>query len=59
MLARPVMPECINVESPITATVFASPASPDALLNPWIALMDAPMHNVISIAFNGATAPNV
>jgi hypothetical protein len=59
MLASPVIPECMNVESPITATVLPSDSSPRALLNPWIELMDAPIHAVTSIADNGATAPNV
>ena len=32
MLARPVMPECMNVESPMTATVLCSLSAPSALL---------------------------
>ncbi len=59
MLASPVMPECIKVESPMTATVLPSASLPSALLKPWIAEMDAPMHSVISIALSGATAPSV
>ena len=59
IFARPVMPECMNVESPITATVFFSASAPRALLNPWRELMEAPMHSVVSIAQSGGVAPNV
>ena len=59
MFARPVMPECIKVLSPITATVFPSLSFPSALLKPWVAETDAPMHRVISMAARGATAPSV
>ena len=53
------MPECMKVESPMTATVFPSLFSPNALLKPWMPLMEAPMQRVISMAFRGATAPRV
>ena len=56
---RPVTPECMKVESPMTATVFPSLFSPNALLKPWMPLMEAPMQRVISMAFRGATAPRV
>ena len=59
IFASPVIPECINVESPITATVLFSLSSPSALLKPWIALTDAPMQSVISMEDNGAAAPSV
>ena len=54
---RPVTPECMKVESPITATV--RPSFPPALLNPWRPEMDAPMQTVESMAPSGATAPRV
>ena len=53
------MPECMKVESPMTATVLPSLSAPRALLKPWMAEMEAPMHNVISMAARGATAPRV
>ena len=59
ILASPVIPECINVESPITATVLFSLSLPSALLKPCIELTDAPMQRVVSIAISGATAPRV
>ena len=59
MFARPVIPECMKVESPITATVLPSASLPRALLKPWIEEIDAPIHRVISIEFSGATAPRV
>ena len=59
MLMSPVTPECINVESPMTATVRAAFFSPEALLNPCRPETDAPMQIVVSIACNGAAAPSV
>ena len=59
IFARPVIPECMNVESPITATVFFSASAPKAVLKPWSELIDAPMHSVVSIAQSGGVAPSV
>ena len=53
------MPECMKVESPMTATVLCSLSGPRILLNPCSAPMEAPMQSVISMAASGATAPSV
>ena len=58
MFARPVIPECMKVESPIAATVCFSFSPSPALLNPWMALKDAPMQSVISMAHRGGAAPS-
>ena len=59
MFTRPVIPECMNVESPITATERFSASAPRTLLNPWSAEMEAPIQIVVSIELSGATAPSV
>ena len=56
---RPVTPECMKVESPITATDLPSVAPPLALLKPWRPETEAPMQMVVSMAARGATAPRV
>ena len=59
MFTSPVIPLCMKVESPITATVFFSASLPLALLKPWRAETDAPIQIVVSIAESGADAPSV
>ena len=62
MVTSPVMPECMKVESPMTATVCPSlgaSVKDDALLKPWMPDTDAPMHMVVSIALRGSMAPRV
>ena len=59
MSTNPVIPECINVESPITDTNFLLNSSPLALAIPRAALIDAPIQMVVSTLARGGIAPNV
>ena len=59
MFTRPVMPECIKVESPMTATVLPAALRTAALRKPCRPETDAPMQSVESIAASGGTAPSV
>ena len=52
-LISPVMPECIKVLSPMTATVFPAASGPRTLVKPWAMPMDAPMHREVSMAVRG------
>ena len=52
---RPVMPEWVKVESPITATAGWTPASEA----PFAIVMEAPMSTQESMALKGALAPKV
>ena len=49
----------MNVESPITATQSLIPSLPFAISMPCRVEMLAPIHTVVSMTFNGATAPRV
>ena len=53
--SRPVMPECVKVESPMMATDGKSPAS----AAPLAMVMDAPMSTQLARALNGGRAPRV
>ena len=53
--SRPVMPECVKVESPITAMAGCTPAS----AAPLAIVMEAPMSTQLSMARNGGSAPSV
>ena len=52
---RPVIPECVKVESPITAIAGKTPAS----AAPFAMVMEAPISTQLSIARNGGKAPSV
>lgn len=58
-VVKPFSPRELMMRVPMTATVLPSLSSPSALLKPWMAEMEAPMHKVISMADRGATAPRV
>ena len=52
---RPVIPEWVKVESPITATEGNKPPS----AAPFAMVIEAPMSRQESIALNGGSAPRV
>ena len=52
---RLVMPECVKVESPMTAMAGCTPAS----AAPFAMVMEAPMSTQESMARNGGSAPRV
>lgn len=56
---RPVMPEWMNVESPMTASDRRACSFPRAVLKPCSALTDAPIQTQASIIDSGALAPSV
>ena len=56
---RPVIPEWMKVESPMTLTSFLANSGPRALAMPRAAPMDAPMQMVVSMALRGGVAPKV
>lgn len=53
--SRPVMPEWVKVESPMTATAGCCPAS----AAPLAIVIEAPMSSTVSMAWNGASQPSV
>ena len=53
--SRPVIPECVKVESPITAMAGRWPAS----AAPLAIVIEAPMSTQESMARNGGSAPSV
>ena len=53
--SRPVMPEWVKVESPITATEGCWPAS----AAPLAMVIEAPMSTHVSMACSGASHPSV
>ena len=53
--SNPVIPECVNVESPITAIAGNNPPS----AAPLAIVMDAPISTHECIALKGGNAPNV
>ena len=59
MSTRPVIPECINVESPITDTSFLLNSAPLAFAIPCAALIEAPIQIVVSTLCKGGVAPSV
>jgi len=59
MSMSPVTPECRNVESPMTATVFLRASAPSALSMPCAMPTLAPMHTHESTDSNGGIAPSV
>ena len=59
MFIRELIPVCINVESPITATQLRIYSFPLAFSIPWRVLMLEPMQIVVSTTPKGATAPRV
>ena len=56
---KPVIPEWINVESPITETNFLANSLPRAFAIPKAADTDAPIQIVESTLSNGFVAPRV
>ena len=59
IFTRELIPVCIKVESPITATQLRIKSLPLAFYIPWRELMLAPMQMVVSTTLRGATAPRV
>ena len=59
MFMRELMPVCMKVESPITATQLLIYSLPFAFSIPWRVLMLAPIQIVVSMTLKGATAPSV
>ena len=59
MFIRELMPVCMNVESPMTATQSRMYSFPLAFSMPWRVLMLEPMQMVVSTTLRGATAPRV
>ena len=53
--SSPVIPECVNVESPMTAIEGNNPAS----AAPLAIVMDAPISTQLDSALNGGSAPRV
>ena len=53
--SRPVMPEWVKVESPMTAMEGCCPAS----AAPLAIVIEAPMSTQVSMAWNGASQPSV